>query len=202
MSDSMPIQWREPERFAIGDTLKFQRNLPGYKPSDGWSLSYSLIAQTDLSGQQVATFSSAPDSSNTYHTVDVLNFAQGQVAGDFILVGEAICSPTGTYPNEKHQIYYSLLKLQDDLADGQVSGPITTHSQRMITLLEAKLERLEAYDITESDVNRTRFVMEERVKVKQRLMEYKELRRNEIKIENQRNGRDGGEQQFPVFRII
>lgn len=199
---SEPIQWREPEIFAIGDTLKFQRNLPGYKPSDGWSISYSLIAQTDNAGQQVATFTSTPDSSNTYHTVYVFNFAAGQSKGDFILVGTVNCASTGLYPGEKHQIYYGQLKLQDDMADGQVSGPITTHAQRMVTLLEAKLERLEAYDITESDVQRTRFVMEERATVKKRLMEYKELRRNEQRIENVKNGRDGGDQQAPIFRII
>jgi hypothetical protein len=196
---SQPIQWREPDDFVPGDTLTFQRSLPGYTPKDGWSLSYTLTQPQVNGGKPVASFASTPDSSSTYHTVNVLNFAAGLTEGDYILTAEAICAAGGVAPNARHQIYYGELTLLADLADGAAAKPLTTHAQRMITLLEAKLESLEQQSLQETDVQRTRFIIEDRNKTLERLNFYYEKRNYELRVARAVNtGRDQN-QIVPLF---
>jgi len=201
-----PIQWREPERFAIGDTLKFQRNFPNYQPINGWSMEYTLTPPVTVAAEpadkQALNFASQPDSTNTYHTFDVLNFGAGLTEGLYILEGVLICSPTGESPNERHQVYYGNLQLVADLTDGLATQPLTTHAQRMIVILEAQIETLAAQLVTATDVQRTRIEFVDIPKIRMELKEYQEKRMNEIKIENVRNGRNAHDQLAPMFRIV
>ena len=151
------VQWREPEIFAAGDTLKFSKYLPGYLPSDGWSLLYVLTKPTPTAADLAVQFTSTTSTTDgDSHSVDVDNFASTQDAGDYILTGYAVKSG-----GERHQIYCAELTLDPDLAAGNASAPVQSWLQQMEAVLQAKLLRLEAIDLSESDVQRSKFVWEE-----------------------------------------
>ena len=182
-----PVQWLEPRIFAAGDTLRFQRNFNDYSPANGWSLSYTLTQNTPTGAKAVLNFVSQPDSTNSFHVIDVANFADNLDPGEYTLSGELICSPTGESPNEKHAFYLAELELDPDLQDGLAQAPIQTFAEQMIPILEAKILRLEAYDLTETDVQRTRFVIEDKSKTYERYKYFLEKRHNEKRIETARN---------------
>lgn len=171
------ILWREPEVFASGDTLIFQRSLSDYIPNDGWSIQGTLTLPATNGGSIAAQYVSTPDASGRYHCVNVPNFGAGLDGGDYILTEEVVNANTG----EKHRIYYGTLSLDPDLAGGAASQPVTTFAQRMIPILEEKIARLEAYDLTETDVQRTRFVVEDKAKTYERYWRLLEFRNWEKK---------------------
>ena len=174
----VPIQWSEPRSFRIGDSLTFQRSLPSWLPSAGWSIQYTLTPESPaaISGNAPSvSFTTVADATNNFHTVDIDDFGSGLVSGDYILTGTIVNG------SERHQIYSAQLTLTDNLASGQNITPQTTHAQRMIPLLETKLEQLEAQSLQETDVNRTRFTLEQRKDDLERLKYYRELRAWELK---------------------
>ena len=175
------IQWREPEQFRIGDSLIFQRYLPDYLPADGWSLHYTLSQPTPNGAQIALTFNSSTATDSISHGVSINNFAANLADGDYLLTGQAVNGA------EKHTICYGELTLLADLPDGQAAAPVTTHAQRMITLLEQKLETLETQALQESDVQRSRFLIEDRNKTLERLNFYYEKRNYELKIQRANN---------------
>jgi acetolactate synthase regulatory subunit len=189
------IQWREPARIATGDTLIFQRNIPDYLPSDGWAIHYVLTKAVFNAGQPALVFLSVPDSLNKFHTVNIPNFASTLEAGEYTLSGELLNSGTG----EKRQIYIATLELDPNFDGGTAGVTVTTHAQRMIQLLEAKLERLETHDLSESDQQRSKFVVEERTKALERLKYYREFRAYELKREHAANTGDSQNQIVPVM---
>ena len=71
--------------------------------------------------------------------------------------------------------------------------------QRMIPILEAKIDRLEAYDLTETDVQRTRFIIEDKNKTYERYWRLLEFRNYEKKQERASN--TGQDQNYvrPVY---
>lgn len=194
-----PIQWRAPEIFAAGDTLLYQRSLPDYLPSDGWSVQVTVTQPTPTGGKQITQFTSTPDASNKFHCFNVQNFLAGQDAGTYVYVERVICSPTGVSPNEAHTVYYNELELDPDFAAGTVTAPVLSFSEQWITVLEAKLLRLEAFDFTESDVQRTRFIIEERNKALDRLKWAYEKRDNERRSKAQRNTGQNQIRVQPIF---
>jgi hypothetical protein len=191
MSD---IAWREPEIFAAGDTLAFQRYLPAYLPAAGWSLRYVL---TDTNtGNSLATFDSTTSTTDpTCHAVSVNNFAADIEQGDYILTGQAV-----NISGEKNQIYYAELTIQPNLADGTATAPILTTAQKMISTLEKSLADLYVQKFQETDVQRNRFVMQKQGEVLKNLQYWYEKRMNELAMERIRNGRSNPNDLMPVFR--
>lgn len=187
------IQKREPEIFAAGDTLLFQRYLPKFLPGDGWSIHYSL---TDLNSNQVKQFNSAVSTlDGSMHLVDIDDFASDLDAGEYVLTGQVVNGA------EKHQIYYGTLTLQPDLADDAGSQSIKTEAQEMIELLRNSLKELYKKLFQETDVQRSRFVMQKQKEVREELAYWKEVRLNEIQMERVRNGRPAGNVTDPIFNV-
>ena len=182
-----PIIWIEPRVFAAGDTLKFQRNLPSYTPGNGWGITYTLTQNTPAGAKVALNFVSQPDATNTYHVINVANFADALDPGTYTLSGEVICSATGESPNEKHLFYLAELELDPDLQGGLAQAPLQTFAEQMIPILQAKILRLESYDLTETDVQRTRFVIEDKSKTYERYKYFLELRLNEKRLDIARN---------------
>ena len=183
---STQVNFREPDTFAAGDTLLFQRYLRDYLPQNGWSLLYELRGDT---GAAVITFTSTAN--NDYHGVEVdPPVTSLWVPGTYNLRGFAV-NATG----ERHQIYYGELDIYTN-AGGTDNQPTTTHAQRMITLIEASLERLASHEIDESNVQQSQFLRAKRLDLEKQLAINKEIRANEIAQENIRNGKPSG------FKII
>lgn len=194
MADNL-IPWREPEDFAAGDSLVFQRYLPKFLPADGWSLHYSLTDPN--TGNQVAAFVSAQSTTDpTVHAVNVANFAAGVEQGDYLLSGEVINAGTG----EKHQIYYAELTVQPDLADGTATAPIQTTAQKMIAALESTYADLVKQKFQETDVQRNRFVLQRQSDVLKDLQYWYEKRAAEVNVMRVMNGGRSVNDIFPVFR--
>jgi hypothetical protein len=198
------IQWREPEIFSAGDTLKFNKFLPNYLPADGWALTYSVTDELPDSGNLVDSIFSTPSATDpSVHSVNVPNFGAGLEAGDYILTGVVVNAAGNPSKNiaagERHTFYIGELTFDPDLMDGLSSAPVTTFVQRMIPILEAKIARLEAYDLTETDVQRTRFVIEDKTKTYERYWRLLEFRNYEKKQERASN--TGQDQNYvrPVY---
>ncbi len=192
-----PTIWREPEQFAAGDTLIFQRNLPNYPPSDGWSiqLTVSMVGPTGAQIQQQVT--SVPDSTNAYHTFNVANFLATADAGTYILSEEVINSGTG----QKNQIYYSdNFQVGPNLANG-TSTQTFTFAQQCITTIQTTLLGLYARMNKETDVQRSRYVQVEIDKMRNEEAYWQERRRIEIQNERAANGRQPGNVSRPIFSI-
>lgn len=184
------IPTREPEIFAAGDSLIFQRTLPDYPPAEGWSIIGTL---TDSAGVPQANFESA--ASGAAHLVSEDGFAATLEPGDYVLSEFAVKGA------ERHRVYYGQLVLQANLGDAAVDEPQTTHAQRMIPILEASLEALEAQGtLVSADVQRSAFVWEQRDKTLNRLNQYREKRANEINQSRVANGRANANNLLPVFR--
>lgn len=178
MSD---IASREPLIHAAGDTLEFQRSLPDYSSANGWSLLYELRA-----GNGDVAANAASSASGASHLIEVDDFAAGVEPGDYVLVGFVVNG------SERHQIYYSALTVLADLGTQASAGPITTHAQRMIPLIEAQLERLALHELDTSNVQDTELRRVQRMELTKQLAWNKEIRQNEINHQNMRNGRGNG----------
>lgn len=191
MSD---IAWREPEIFAAGDSLAFQRYLPNYLPSDGWSLHYTLTDPN--AGVALTGFNSTVSTTDaTCHSVSVNNFAADIAQGDYILTGEAV-----NISGEKNQIYYAELTIRPNLDGGMAGAPILTTAQKMIAILEKSLADLYVQKFQETDVQRNKFVMQKQTEVLANLQYWYEKRMNEVAMERMRNGRSNPNDLMPVFR--
>jgi hypothetical protein len=185
-----PIALREPEAIAAGDTLLFQRRLPDYKASQGWSLTYIL---SDLQSNQVLTFPSAAAGDD--HLISINAFAAALQADDYILAGYAVNGA------ERHEIYRAVLTLSSDFADNTAQGPQQTEAQEMIAILRDSLKALYRQQFQETDVQRNKFVMQKQGEVLQQLQYWKEMRLNEIQLERARNGKASGAVSVPRFCI-
>lgn len=188
------IAWREPEIFAAGDTLAFQRYLPAYLPSYGWSLHYVLT--NPATAELLTSFDSTVSTTDaTCHAINVANFAAALEMGDYILTGQAV-----NVSGEKEQVYYAELTLQPNLASGTSTAPILTTAQKMITLLEKSLADLYIQRFQETDVQRSKFVMQKQTEVLANLQYWYEKRQHELRAESIRNGRGNPNDLMPVFR--
>jgi hypothetical protein len=193
-----PIANREPDFFTSGDTLLFNRNLPNYLPSAGWSIHLTVTQVLPNAGHVAAQAVSVPDATNAFHTFNVPNFAAGLDAGLYILSEEVVNANTG----EKHQIYYNdNFLIGPDLGDGLSSASVKTEAQQMLEVISSTLKDLYKQKFTETDVQRNRFVLQ---KTTEALNDYKfwwHRRQQEIQFENVRNGRPSGAVSEPVFCI-
>ena len=196
MSDT---QHQEPIIFAAGDSLIFKRHFDKFPANNGWSLEYSLFSLTGVSAN--LEINSTPDPCNTYdHLISIANFAAALPPGEYKLIGYAV--NTVDVPIDRFQIYEGRFILTPNFALQKSTAPLTTHTQRTITILEAQIEQLSQVVLSETDVQRSRIVWKKLEEFQQMLKEYREKRFNEIKIEAVRNGRNAGDQIRPVFGIV
>ena len=190
MSLSTQVNYREPATFAAGDTLIFQKYLADYLPSNGWSLLYEIRG-----GSQPITFASS--ALGDYHAVEVAATVTAPwLPADCVLVGFAVNGA------EKHQIYYGELNISAPVGALQNQEPQTTHAQRMISLLEAALEKLAAHVLDSTNVEQTEIRRANRLELEKQLAMNKEIRANEVAHENIRNGRPSGMKISSQFNII
>jgi len=188
-----PKQWREPEVFASGDSLIFTKYLSNYLPADGWALHYVVTQSLPNGAEKVAEFYSTQSAFDpSCHSVNVPNFGAGfDPTGEYVLTGQVVNAVGNAGLNiaagEKHTFYVAEISIDPDLADGAGSAPVTTFAQQMVDALKAKLMRLESYDLTETDVQRTRFIVEDKNKTWERYWRLVEFRNYEIKVDRQRN---------------
>lgn len=186
-------QWREPETFCSGDTLIFSKYLPNYLPADGWALHYVLTVSKPNGAQKVAEFYSTQSASDpSCHSVNVPNFCAGlDPSGEYVLTGQVVNAVgnagKGIAAGQKQTFYIGELAIGPDLADGLATAPVTTFAQQMLDTLKAKLARLESYDLTETDVQRTRFIVEDKNKTWERYWRLVEFRNYEQKVDRQKN---------------
>jgi hypothetical protein len=179
--------------FAAGDTLLFQRHLRDYQPSDGWSLLYQI--RGGVTGDAACQFTST--ALGELHEISVANtVTAGWLTGAYVLVGYAVSS------TERHQIYYGELRIQPNLGTAKNDAVVTTHYQRMVTILEQQLEQLAQNILVETNIERTQILRVDREKLERQLAVNKELRANEIACENVRNGRPSGNVIQGVGQIV
>lgn len=189
---------REPILFTQGDTLCFDKYLPHYLPSDGWQLLYEIRSANQPTNPAIE-FQSTPDPTNTFHEINVAEGVTATwLAGDAIMVGFAV----NAGKNERHQIYYNALSITPNLGTGVNNVDVSTHAQRMIPLLEKALEELAQHTMNETDIEKVRIMREKRMDFEKQLAWNKQLRANEIAIENVAAGRPSGNKIVPVFNII
>jgi hypothetical protein len=193
------ILWQEPVEFAAGDTLLFEKHLVEFPRSKGWSLEYVLYG---IDGQpaDITLTSADPGDDSDDHLINSAGFGATLDNGEYILAGYAInaTSAPGGGP-ERHQIYRGEFNLSENLPSGAAIDDQRTLAQKMLWVLEAKMLRLESFDLSESDVQRTRFVIEERNKAMDRWKYWREFRNYEVKIERAKNTGQNQNQIRPVF---
>lgn len=190
----MDAPTREPERFAIGDTLSFKRVLPDYPASAGWSLLYNIRGGASAALEPVF-FSSTADGDDHLVTV-AKEVTSAWTAGEYVLVGFILNSYGGRY-----QFYYGSLSLLANLGAPGDEKPVTTHAQRMIALLENQLEELARHAIDSSNVQQAEFRRVRRLDLEEQLARNKEIRMSEIALDNIRNGKPSGYRTTALFRI-
>ena len=179
----------EPIKFSAGDTLTFQRYLFKYLPSAGWQLVY------EIRGQGLAIeFTSTAIGNNHVLTVP----ASTTVAwppGTCEMEGYAVNSGT----SERERIYINNLEILPNLQTPNPAIVVTTHAQRMITLIEAVQEGKATHDLLESDVEGTRIRRLSPKDLRDEYNYWKQIRLNEIRKANSAAGRSNGRNRFAVF---
>jgi hypothetical protein len=198
--DTTNLERREPEIFAAGDTLSFERYWPEYPASQGWFLEGVL---TNLSGQiqPLSAFQSVADIDS--HEVVVQNYADALPEGDYILA-EYVVLPAGNvngYPAARHEVYRKVFKLNADLANGLASKPLKTMAQQMIETIQGTLQDLYGRRLKETDQERTHFVLQEIDKMEASLFKWQEKRNNEVQFERARAGEPPGNVALPMINV-
>lgn len=190
-----PIPTIEPEIFAAGDTLWFEKYLADYLPSAGWALQYVV---TNLAGEQLANVvSTASDSDATRHKIFADDFLAAVDKSDCILTGYRFNGTTG----ERFRIYQEVLEVDPNYGGGTVSQPQQTTAQKMIEALETSLLDLYKTRFAETDVQRNRFKLQDQNKVLQDLKYWREVRDWEIRQQQLRNGHAATNDMRPVLRF-
>jgi hypothetical protein len=185
----MPTQWREPQQFTSGDTLSFERNLPDYPASDGWSLLYELRG-----GAQPIEFSSVADGGNHSVTVAASDTALWLPA-DYVLVGFAVKGA------ERQQIYYGQLQVLENFPATPGDAPQKTFAQQMVENLEAVMLGKAGNDLLESNIGETRFKYLSPEQLRMEHGYWVSVRKNEIAIQKAKEGRPTGNKIRPRMAV-
>lgn len=190
------IARREPLTFAVGDSLIFNKYLADYLPSAGWSLLYEV--RQGAAGNAPVSFASTPDATNTIHQINVPSATTSAwLPGDLILVGYAVNAS-----GERHQIYYGEFELTPNLGTQVDNVPVLTHAQQMIAALEASTLELAAHTINDSDIQQVEIRRARRKELREELAFWREVRANEVALENVRNGRPSGQKIIPQMNVM
>jgi hypothetical protein len=111
-------------------------------------------------------------------------------------------TPLGIAAGTKHQIYFSdNFTIQDDLADGNASGPVQTEAQIILAGLYDTYKQLLKLKFAETEDLRSRFRLQDQAKVLSDIKYWKSVRILEIQQERARNGQNPGNVQEAVFCI-
>lgn len=193
---STNVATSEPALVSAGDTLQWERYLSQYYPSNGWSINYVITG--GILGDAVVSFTTtaANDNSNSHLAYVSPSSTSGWIPGYYVLTGYV---QNGT---DRFEVYRGVIQATANATTAAPGAPVTTHTQRMIVLLENTLETLAANAILESDVEKARFLREKRLDVERQLAINKELRANEVAIENARNGKPTGANITPQLSIV
>jgi hypothetical protein len=188
---AQPTLWREPSEIASGDTLLFERSLPDFPASAGWSLNYQVRG-----GTQVIQFNSTAD--GTAHSINVPGATTATwVAGDYVMWGYATLTATG----ERHQIFYGELKIYPNAQALLGDAPEQTFAQQMIAQIEAVLLAKAGNDLALSQLGETKFqyLTQEQLRIEHGYWISK--RRNEVAKLNSKNGKPTGYKIRPRINI-
>ncbi len=195
----LEVQWREPERFAAGDTLAFNKRLPAYLPSAGWAIRLTVSKALPEGGAQNVTWvMSVPDPTNSFHTFAVAQFIAGTPVGEYILSMEAVNAANG---NEQHQIYYNDHFIVGPNIIGGAAGQLKSPYELLLVAALEKMAYLESIPLSETDQQRNRFVVEDKSKTLERIKFYEAKVLNERQCAQARNGRMPSNTQEAVFAI-
>lgn len=141
-----PIPTGEPEQLVAGDTWKWQRSVPDYPATDGWTLSYALRGAASID------FDATPDGTGSGYTITV---AAGKTA---VLV-------EGTYEwvawvantaGERYTVGSGRVAVLANFA--KLSGADRQHHvERALALIETQIEQLLASPIESGGAEQSQF---------------------------------------------
>ncbi len=182
--------WREPIQLVAGDTLAFNRSLPDYPASQGWSLLYELRG-----GAQPISFQSTPINGDAHSlSVDAATTATW-LAGDYVLSGFAINGA------ERHRIYYASCPIRPNAVAEPGDVPKQTFTQKMIANLEAVMLGSASDDLLESRIGDTQFRYLSPLELRTEYAFWKEIRRQEVARQRAANGLPTGNKIRPLFKV-
>ena len=146
---------------------------------------------------KLAQVMSIPDLHNAYHCFAVANFLAGQPTGQYILSEEVINAANA----EQHQIYYNdNFIIGPNLAAG-AAGQIKNPYEILLEKALVKLMELEDISLQETDQQRTRFLIEQRTALLERIKFYEAKVANLRNVARAANGQSPNNIQEPVFNI-
>jgi hypothetical protein len=191
VSQSVPC--REPQEFAAGDTLLFQRTLADFSPYDGWKLVYELRGGP-AAGPKVE-FQSTQD--GAAHKIEVAaEVTAAWLPGEYIFAGYAVNGM------QREQFFLATLTVTPDQVAAPADAPQKTFAQQMLEKLEAAMLEKAGDDTIESQIGDSRFRRMTMEQLRSEHGYWKMIRKNEIAIENARNGRPTGNKIRPVFNVM
>lgn len=185
------IQWREPQEFSAGDTLTFERSLPDYPASAGWSLDYELRG-----GAQAISFQSTAD--GDAHKVTVTPATTATWApGSYVLTGYATLASTG----ERHQFYYDTFTIWENKQTAAPDAPEKTFAQQMVEQIELVLLAKAGNDLAASKLGETQFQYMTHEQLRAEHGYWVTVRRQEIAKLNAKSGRPTGNKIRPRINV-
>ena len=186
---SVPQKTYEPRVIAAGDTLSWTRYLSNFPASAGWQLTYELRGN----GQAIEFTSTASGDS---HVILVsASTTATWLPASYVMEGYAGNIASG----ERQRIFLNNLTVGINLPASAPDVDVKTHAQKMVELIQAVQSGKNRHDILESDVEGTRI---KRLSPKELREEYNywlQIRQNEVRVENSKNGRSNGRNRFAVF---
>ena len=185
-------QSREPDYINAGDTIKFERTLPAYPASQGWSLKYSIVG---LAAQ--ISFSSTPDGDSHAILVTSDVTAAWLPAEGAVLAGEAVNAGTG----EAHQIYFCSCPVKPNLQGAPADQPILTFNQKAIIVLQELFLSKGPDDLLQAHIGDSMFRFETKAQIWDALCKARAARRVEVDIERARMGKPSRRRILPVMAI-
>lgn len=183
---------REPIEFTPGDTLWFERYLPAYLPSNGWSLDYEIRG-----GAAVISFQSIPNAAQTAHIIKVLPAVTVLwLPGQMLMAGYAINTS-----GERHQIYLAELTLDKNLQGSSANVPVKTFKQILLEKMEQCVLTFTTSGLLETRIGETMFRYATPNDLWKAYGLAYQARANEIAVERAKNGQVPGNKIRPVARI-
>jgi hypothetical protein len=189
---SQSIPCREPQEFAAGDTLQFRRTVEGFSPSDGFLL-YELRGGP-AAGPAIEFQSTADGGSHLVSVAAAVTAAW--LPGEYVFAGYAIKAGV------REQVYLATLTVTPDQVAAAGDAPQQTFAQKMVEKLEGVMLAKAGDDTLESQLDGTRFKFMSMAEIRTEHGYWKSVRRNEIAIENAKNGRPTGNKVRPLFRVL
>ena len=143
------IPSNEPARLVAGDTWQWTRSLEDYKASDGWTLSYAMIASPGVS------FTITAAAAGDDHAVTV---AAATTAG--YAAGKYLWQAYVTKAAERFKVDEGLLEVEADFATAGASYDPREHARVVLAAIEAVIEDRatkdqESYSINGRSLSRT-----------------------------------------------